>query len=95
MSQQYDNNMRGVLFKNLDRNSDSQPDYKGKAEVNGVEFWLSAWVREGQKGKFMSLSFTPKDDAKAPTNRGAQHKNGTTREERSRDIRDMDSDIPF
>jgi hypothetical protein len=62
----YDNNMRGVLFKNDRKERDNHPDYKGSAEVDGVEYWLSAWIKEGQKGKFMSLSFTPKEDPKNP-----------------------------
>ena len=96
MSQQYDNNLRGVLFKNDRKETDAHPYYKGQAEVDGVQYWVSGWIKEGQKGKFVSLSFTPKEDARAtPANRGAQHRGGTTREERSRDIRDMDSDIPF
>ena len=57
---QYDNNMRGVLFKNDRKEKDSHPDYKGSCEVNGVEMWMSAWIKEGAKGKFMSLSFEPK-----------------------------------
>ena len=59
----YDNNMRGVLFKNDRKDSDRHPDYKGNAEVDGVQYWLSAWIKEGKTGqKFMSLSFTPKTD---------------------------------
>ena len=62
MSQQYDNELRGVLFKNDRKGNDSQPDYKGQCEIDGVEYWISSWIKEGQKGKFMSLSFQPKDD---------------------------------
>lgn len=66
MSQEYDNNLRGVLFKNDRKEKDTHPDYKGSCEVDGVEFWLSAWIKTGQKGKFMSLSFSPKEEAAAP-----------------------------
>lgn len=61
---QYDNQNRGVLFKNDRKEQDNHPDYKGSINVDGTEFWLSAWIKEGQKGKFMSLSIKPKDDAK-------------------------------
>lgn len=56
----YDNANRGVLFKNDRKESDKHPDYKGNINVNGVEFWLSAWIKEGAKGKFMSFSIQPK-----------------------------------
>lgn len=62
----YDNNMRGVLFKNDRKESDSHPDYKGSADVDGVEYWLSAWIKTGAKGKFMSLAFTEKDAPRNP-----------------------------
>lgn len=61
MSQQYDNTDRGVLFKNDRKEQDNHPDYKGSINVGGTEFWLSAWIKEGQKGKFMSLSIKPKE----------------------------------
>lgn len=58
---QYDNNMTGVLFRNEDKQTENHPDYKGQAEVNRVEFWLSAWVKTSQAGKkFLRLSFQPK-----------------------------------
>ena len=60
---QYDNTDRGVLFKNDRKEQDNHPDYKGQINVGGQEFWLSAWIKEGQKGKFMSLSVKPKEDA--------------------------------
>jgi hypothetical protein len=61
MTKEYDNTDRGVLFKNDRKEHDNHPDYKGSLNVNGVEFWLSAWIKEGARGKFMSLSIKPKD----------------------------------
>lgn len=65
MSQEYDNTNRGVLFKNDRKESANHPDYKGQIDVDGVEFWLSAWIKEGKNGKFMSLSIKPKDEQRA------------------------------
>ena len=70
----------GVLFKNDKKEKDNNPDYKGNIRVEGQDFWLSAWIKEGKNGKFMSFSFTPKEQPKiqgGPTNF------------------DDDSDIPF
>lgn len=58
---EYDNNNTGVLFKNDKDGNDKRPDYKGSIQVNGVDYWLSAWIRDGKKGKFMSLKVEPKE----------------------------------
>ena len=63
MAQKYDNS--GILFKNDEKEKENHPDYKGSITVDGVDYWLSAWIKEGAKGKFMSLSVKqqePKDD---------------------------------
>jgi len=60
----YDNNMRGVLFKNDRKEKETHPDYKGSCEINGEEMWMSAWLKNGKNGTFMSFSFTPKEQPK-------------------------------
>lgn len=59
----YDNTNRGVLFKNDRKEQPNHPDYKGSLNVDGVDYWVSAWIKEGAKGKFMSLSINPKEQA--------------------------------
>lgn len=86
MSQQYDDTNRGVLFKNDRKESDKHPDYKGSININGEEFWLSSWIKEGQKGKFMSLSVQPKEQ---------QAKQQAKPQQRQQAMRDMDDDIPW
>jgi len=59
---------KGILFKNdYKKDNEKAPDYKGKINVDGKELELSAWVRKGGKGSFMSLSVSePYDKSKAP-----------------------------
>lgn len=57
----------GALNKNENKRPDkNDPDYQGQAEVDGVGYWLSAWVKSGPNGKFLSLSFKPKQQKQEP-----------------------------
>jgi hypothetical protein len=53
----------GSLFKNDKREKDTQPNAKGSALIDGVEYWVSAWTNDGKNGKYQSLKFERKDDA--------------------------------
>jgi uncharacterized protein (DUF736 family) len=80
----YDNTNSGALFKNDDKQSEKHPDYRGQINVNGEEFWLSAWVKTSKKGqKFMSLSVQPKESR------------ASSQREREQVREDLDDDLPF
>jgi hypothetical protein len=49
----------GALFKNDKKEKPSHPDYRGDCTIEGRKFWMSAWIKEGQKGKYMSVAFRP------------------------------------
>jgi hypothetical protein len=59
----------GILFKNEKRRNDRDPGYQGSVDITcpdcarRFQMWISAWVKEGRKGKFFSLSFKAKDSA--------------------------------
>jgi uncharacterized protein (DUF736 family) len=63
----YDNNNKGALFKNKDRQSENHPLYKGNITIDGVEYWLSSWLKKSKAGEtFMSLSVQPKKPKETP-----------------------------
>ena len=68
----YDNSNSGILTKNDKQGNENRPDYRGSINVNGVDYWLSAWIKTGRDGtklagqKYMSLSVQPKDASYAP-----------------------------
>lgn len=57
---------QGSLFKNDKGDNAKRPDYRGSVKIGGVEYELAAWIREGQKGKYMSLSAKPKGERPMP-----------------------------
>lgn len=60
---EYDNTNTGTLFKNdTEGKSDKFPPYGGSINVDGTEYWVSAWVKDGKKGKFFSLAIKPKEE---------------------------------
>ena len=52
----------GILSRNDRRQSEKHPEFNGSAEVDGVEYWLSAWVNEKDGRKFFRLSFKRKEE---------------------------------
>lgn len=56
---QYDNTNKGAIWKNTDKQKDTQPDFKGSLNVDGVEYFLNAWKRkEGASEKSPALNFS-------------------------------------
>lgn len=58
----YDNTNRGTLGKNKRKEKDTHPEYTGTLNVEGKDYWLSGWVKDGpENSKFFSLSVKPKE----------------------------------
>ena len=62
-------NNSGVLFKADKTDNDRSPQYKGNITVDGKDYWISAWVKEGKSGKFMGLAVAPKEPQAKPSER--------------------------
>jgi hypothetical protein len=61
------NENAGAMFKNMDKRGPTSPDYNGSVTIDGVEYWVSGWIKTaGQLAKnpgmkFLSLAFNPKE----------------------------------
>ena len=56
---------QGSFFKNDKEGNDKRPDYRGEFKLDGTFYKISGWIKDGPRGKWMSLSVEPKDDAKS------------------------------
>ena len=72
----------GVLFESDKRDNEKAPHYKGNITVDGKDYWLSAWIKEGKSGKFMGLALSPKDQQQKA-------------KPKSSGFDDMPDDVPF
>jgi hypothetical protein len=62
---EYNNTNRGQIWKNEDRKSDTHPHFKGSMDIDGVEYWVSAWTRKpdaNPKSPALTFSFKKKED---------------------------------
>jgi hypothetical protein len=72
---------QGSLFKNDEKKEAKHPDYRGSCKLNGVEYWISAWIKEGAKGKWMSLALQPKEDKQGRRQGGQQEEKRGTKDD--------------
>ena len=77
MANKYPNS--GKFSKNKRKTEDKHADISGSANIEGVDYWISGWLKEGNDGKFYSLQFKPKEAKEAV----------------SKTNHDIDDDIPF
>ena len=93
---EYDNTNRGSIWKNEKKEKDNHPDFTGSLNVNGVEYWVSAWKRkEGAAAKAPALSFSikPKDEQQSISQRATPKRPDPI--STGRRNADMDDEIPF
>lgn len=86
----YDNTNRGSIWKNDKKQKDTHPDFRGSLDVEGVEYWVSAWKRKpdaNPKAPALSFSIQRKDEQTAQQGGGKQ--------ESTQIPEDFDDSIPF
>lgn len=49
----------GRIFPNTTKRSEKSADWSGKALINGVEYYLDGWVKQGITNNWLSLAFKP------------------------------------
>lgn len=76
--------MSGILFR-AEKKQERSPDYSGNITINGHRYRLAAWIKEGKKGKFMSLAVS---DPSGYQQRIQQEDNNIRQQE-------LDDKIPF
>ena len=97
--QQRDNS--GQLFKNGKKEKDTHPDYRGEALIDGVAYYMDAWLKTAESGRrWMSFSFKPKQAPQqqspaAPKPTHGQQQEAIRKAAQSTAFEDMDSDIAF
>lgn len=83
----YDNTNRGAIWPNDRMRSDKKdPEFTGSLNVEGVEYWVSAWKRKPdakQGAPSLSFSINKKEANRAPNPQA------------SRQEPDFDDSIPF
>ena len=91
----YDNTNSGMMARNENRKTDKHPEFSGSINVEGRDYWLSAWVNEGKPGgkmegkKYFSIKLNPKEQRSTPGS-------APSRMERpSYGSDNFDDDIPF
>lgn len=64
MPKEYDNTNRGAIWPNDRQETERHPDFTGSLNVEGKEYWVSAWKKKpdaSDKAPVLSFSVKAKD----------------------------------
>ena len=78
---EFDNTNTFTLFVNDKQGNEKRPDRSGTLNVDGVEYYIDGWIKQGKNGPFLS----GKIKLKAERAEAVKTKIGP----------DIDGDIPF
>lgn len=70
----------GTLHRNNKDGVETRPDYRGELVLGRTTYEIAAWIKDGAKGKWMSLNVKPKEQRQEPN---------------AAPPIEVDSDIPF
>ena len=59
---EYSKENRGAVWRNEKKSTDKHPDFTGKATIDGVDYYVSAWKRgpeDNPKAPALRFSVTP------------------------------------
>lgn len=94
---EYDNTNRGSIWKNEKmRHDKNDPEFTGSLNVNGTEYWVSAWKRKpdaSDKAPALSFSIKPKEGDGKP--RSTPRRDDPISTGRPRQDDAMSDEIPF
>lgn len=80
---EYDNTNSGAVWLNTEKLSERHPDYKGKLNVNGEDYWLSGWKQNSST------------NPRAPLVRFKIEKKGAPHKTKEESQPPIDYDLPF
>ena len=85
----------GSVFVNDRKEKETHPDRTGTARINGVDYWVSGWLKKDRNGNpFLSLAFKPKDANQLANLRDELNGKSPQAPTRGRGA-DLSDDIPF
>jgi hypothetical protein len=89
----YDNTNSGAIWKNDKKDTDNHPDFRGSIDVEGVDYWLSGWLRPkdgNPKAPSMKFKITKKEPKQEEQNNDSQEA-----PQPASAMAEFDDDIPF
>jgi len=86
----YDNTNRGQLWGSKDKQKDTDRDFQGSINIEGVEYWLSGWRRtsDNPNAPALKLSVTKKESKAAEIQENLE-------QQAAAPVDDFDDEIPF
>ncbi len=55
------------MFRADKQGNEKRPDYEGTANIDGTAYRIAGWIKEGAKGKWLSLKIeVPRSASSAP-----------------------------